>query len=139
MSPVTHTSARSCPAPHVRGGLCLSALSVGIIALALTKTADAVTTILGLTQISGVIEQNPVTAAFIANFGLVPGLAIVGLGSVVLVTLITEIGGRVLAGPGDHGEIRRLMRLTGFGSATVVSLIPVILNTRILIAHGIFF
>jgi len=129
----------SCKHRHARGARCVSVLLAGIGVLGLVKTADAVTTILGLTQIPGAVEQNPLIATAIDVFGLVPGLILVILGSVILVTLVTEFFGQVAAGPADRGETVRLIRIVGFGGAIFTSLIPVVLNARILINHGIFF
>jgi len=129
----------SCQHPRRQGFACVSALALGVITLGLVKLTDAVTTILGLTKVPGAVEQNPLTATLIATFGLVPGLVVMIVGSLVSVTLITELGGAIMSGPADRGGLRRLMRFTGFGAATVVSLVPVISNTLILLEHGILF
>jgi hypothetical protein len=110
---------------------------LGIGALGLVKTADAVTTVLGLTRLPGAIEQNPLVAASISSLGLGPGLGAVIIGSVILVTVVTEIVGVAVAEPTDGGETRRLIRFVGFGSAVLCSLVPVVSNTLVLLDHGI--
>lgn len=112
-------------------------LILGIGSLGLVKTADAVTTVLGLTRLPGAIEQNPLVAASINTFGPAPGLGAVIIGSVILVTVVTEAVGAVVADPTDSGETRRLIRFVGFGSAVLCSLVPVVSNILVLLNHGV--
>lgn len=113
------------------------ALLVGVAVLGAIKALDGATTILGLTRIPGAVEQNPLVAASIGVFGLVPGLCVVAVGSVVLTAVATEFGGYLVAGPSRSGPMRRLIRVAGFGSAALSSLLPVVSNVLVLLDHGV--
>jgi len=62
---------------------------VGIATLVTTKGLDLVTTILGLSVVAGLAEQNPIGAIIYREFGI-PGLVGVSLVGTVLVILVVE-------------------------------------------------
>jgi len=139
MTTVVRSTSKSCRHSQMRGRTCRSGLLVGIVALITVKTADIVTTVVGLSRISEAVEANPIPATMIAEFGLVPGLVLTMVVSIILVTVITEWLSGHASGPADRGGTRRSMRLLGFGSATFVSLLPVVSNTLLLLDHGVLF
>lgn len=116
---------------------CWGSLSVGIVALATIKIADAATTFLGLTRIEQVREMNPLVAALISEFGLVVGLSLLVVGSVLGITFLIELIAH--ASSRNRCDRPRFVRTAGFGGASLASLVPVVSNLRILAEYGIVF
>lgn len=71
----------------------------GVSGLVGTKAVDFWTTMIGLGVSPAVGEQNPIAAAAIAQYGLVPGLLAVGVLTVSVTVLLIEGGFRLTIGP----------------------------------------
>lgn len=83
--------------------------------LLITKTLDVITTIVGLSLFSSLVERNPVAEFLIVQFGLVPGLLFGGVLTVVGMTVFVEAGSSVVAHlePGQRWP-RLLARTVGY-------------------------
>jgi hypothetical protein len=68
----------------------------GVSLLLITKTLDVVTTVIGLSLFPALAERNPVAELLIAQFGLVPGLVLGGVLTVVGMAIFVETGSSVL-------------------------------------------
>lgn len=90
-------------------------LAVG--ALAASKVADAVTTFVGVTGAPSVREANPVAAATMAAVGVPLALVVFTVGTVVVVTAVTEAGAAVVDAVGVE-DASTAVRATGYGLAT---------------------
>lgn len=62
----------------------------GVIFLAGTKTADAVTTAVGLLYVPGIVELNPVADTMFVDSGTIAGLVVLSFATVISTTLIIE-------------------------------------------------
>ena len=63
----------------------------GIVLLAGTKAADAVTTAVGIRFVPGVVELNPFASGVFAGNGLYAGLATMTVATVVVTVVIAEL------------------------------------------------
>jgi len=70
----------------------------GVFGLVATKAVDFWTTVIGLGVASTVGERNPIAAAAIAQYGLIPGLLTVGVVTVSVTVLLVEGGFRLAIG-----------------------------------------
>lgn len=64
----------------------------GAIGLAATKAVDIATTVIGLGLSPAISERNPIAAAAIAQYGIVPGLLAVGILTVSVTVVLIECG-----------------------------------------------
>lgn len=64
--------------------------------LLITKTLDVITTVVGLALFPSLAERNPVAEFLITQFGLVPGLLLGGVLTVVGMVIFVETGSSVL-------------------------------------------
>lgn len=62
----------------------------GFVLLAGTKTADAVTTAIGIRFVPGIVELNPVADAVFVDNGTFAGLAVLSVATIALATLAAE-------------------------------------------------
>lgn len=63
----------------------------GVVLLAGTKAADAVTTAVGLSYLSGIVELNPVANAVFAGNGTLTGLILLSFATVLFGVLSAEL------------------------------------------------
>ena len=68
----------------------------GASLLLITKSLDVATTVLGLSLFPSLVERNPVAGYLIAQFGLVPGLTLGGVLTVVGWVAYVEAGSSVV-------------------------------------------
>ncbi|MDX1746283.1 MAG: hypothetical protein R3324_10125 [Halobacteriales archaeon] len=68
----------------------------GVSFLTVTKTFDVLTTVVGLSLFPTLVERNPVAGYLISEFGLVPGLALGGVLTVVGWVVYVEAGSSVV-------------------------------------------
>lgn len=68
----------------------------GVSFLLITKTLDVFTTVIGLSLFPTLVERNPVAGFLISQFGLVPGLALGGVLTVVGWVVYVEAGSSVV-------------------------------------------
>jgi hypothetical protein len=95
-----------------------------VAALAASKLADAVTTLVGLAAKDSVHEANPIVAAAIAAHGATAAVVAFSVGAVVATAAITEGAVALLdryADPTPAGV--HAVRLTGYGLPTVVHVV----------------
>lgn len=108
----------------------------GFVLLAGTKSADAITTAVGLRYVPGIVEMNPVADAVFADNGTFAGLAVLSFATVAGTVLWTEL----LA-----VEVRRRLRmdrLALLAKATIYVVLSALfgaiaVNNAILIADGV--
>ncbi|UIP01330.1 hypothetical protein Hbl1158_15570 (plasmid) [Halobaculum sp. CBA1158] len=67
----------------------------GVVALALAKTADVATTLVGLASDPAIRERNPVAAAAMTELGTLPGLVVLGALTVAVTAAVIEGGVRL--------------------------------------------
>lgn len=63
----------------------------GIVFLVGTKTADAVTTAVGLLFIPGIVELNPFASSVFAGNGVFTGLAVMSVATVIVAVVLAEL------------------------------------------------
>lgn len=68
----------------------------GAVFLLITKTLDVVTTVVGLSLFPSLVERNPVAVFLITQFGVVPGLLLGGVLTVVGMVVFVETGSSVV-------------------------------------------
>ncbi|GAA0202683.1 hypothetical protein [Halobaculum roseum] len=87
--------------------------TAGVLGLTVTKSLDLGTTVIGLGVSPAIGERNPIAAAAIVQWGVVPGLLAVGLLTVGLTVLLVEGGFGLATGHarGDGGSSARTGRL----------------------------
>jgi len=80
----------------VPASLARDAKWAGVSLLLITKTLDVITTVIGLSLFPALAERNPVAEYLITQFGLVPGLVLGGVLTVVGMAIFVETGSSVL-------------------------------------------
>jgi len=104
----------------------------GVALLGVTRSLDAVTTLLGLALVPTLEEANPLARAIFAAIGPVAGLVVLSVAGIAAVTLVTELGVSLIEtgeGPIDGTTIRYL----GYGLPSVLSLVAAVHNARLLV------
>lgn len=107
----------------------------GLLALLVTKSADLLTTVVGLTVVTGLSERNPVGSWAYSEAGAL-GLVLLSLMGVGVLVLTVETTAHWLASLDDTTLSRRHLV---WGSYVPVSLIygyATIHNTILILSHG---
>jgi hypothetical protein len=100
--------------------------------LAVSKLADSVTTAVGLLAVPGLAEGNPAIRALIARLGVLPALAVVTVGVVVLVVATTEAGVRCSQRLDGSPRTRGLIRSLGYLPLSALFLAAAVHNAVLL-------
>ena len=104
----------------------------GVAAVGVTRSLDAVTTLLGLTLVPTLEEANPLARAVFAAIGPAAGLVVLSVAAIASVTLVTELGVALIEpedGPIDGTTIRYL----GYGLPSILSLLAAVHNVRLVV------
>ena len=108
----------------------------GVAAVAATSTLDAASTVLGLALAPVLVESNPVARAFFATYGVLATVVVVSVVVVAAVAVATELGVwavRERAGCGPSAG--RTVRIVGYGTPSLVSLLAATNNVVLLVEH----
>ncbi|MFC6771294.1 hypothetical protein ACFQDD_07170, partial [Halorubrum pallidum] len=113
-----------------RSALCLS----GVALLTATKSADALTTGIGLRFVPGVYEANPAVDAMLSRVGVATGLIVSSLVIVVAITAITEIAAIAVSMRRRDGHLAPLVRLAGYGLPSSLFSLVSVYNATVIVA-----
>ena len=106
----------------------------GIVTVAVAKSLDAVTTLVGLSLFEDTKEVNPVIRAGFESIGMFPALFWLSVASVLVVTVITEFG-VLLCERLDRPP--RLVRYVGYGIPTVTAVAAATYNGLLIVQLSI--
>lgn len=105
----------------------------GILALSVTKAADAFTTFFGLTFVASLQERNPAIAAVIGEIGLLPALIGCSLLIIVAITVFTETVAGWLSRRGDASRSHvRIVYALGYGLPSAIHVLVATHNVALL-------
>lgn len=105
---------------------------LGITSVTLTKSLDALTTVVGLTVMHPSWEANPLARTVFNEIGVVPGLILGSIATILTVTAITELG-VVVAARFDGHRSDAVLRFVGYGLASGISVVIAIHNGLVLV------
>ncbi|WP_435346462.1 DUF5658 family protein [Haloarchaeobius sp. HRN-SO-5] len=106
----------------------------GVAAVALTTTLDAVTTLVGLTFVPGVVEGNPVVRAVFRQTGVLVGVVLVSAVVLVGITLLTELAVVLTYWYPNPEPSRTTVRYLGYGIPSAVSVVAGVNNLTLLLS-----
>lgn len=99
-----------------------------------TKALDVVTTAVGLLVVPGFSEANPFAAAVFESVGVITGLLLLSIATIVVVGLVTETGARYLERLEDTPEwAPTFTRTVGYGPLSVVFGAAALHNTGLIV------
>lgn len=105
--------------------------AAGVVSLAVAKSLDATTTLVGLSFFKRLEEGNPIARHVFQSVGVTQGLLWSSLVFVLLVTVVTEMGVLVCS---RRDRAFSAVRYVGYGTPAVASVVAAVYNT-VLIAR----
>lgn len=111
--------------------------SQGLAAFAATAALDAASTVAGLSLAPVLVETNPIARALFSHFGVVLTVVVVSAIAGLVVFAVTELAVRVVrANARRSRSVERIVRVIGYGTPSVVSLVVAINNLALLAKHA---
>lgn len=108
----------------------------GTLAVALTTSFDAVSTVAGLSLVPVLTERNPFARALFETVGLGAGIALASITAVLVVVLATETAVHVLEPrTDDASDASGLVRTVGYGIPSLLSLSVAVHNVALIATH----
>lgn len=92
----------------------------GVVLLAGTKLADAVTTAVGVMAVPGIVELNPIASAVFAGKGTLTGLAVLSFVTVAVATVTAEWLAILIRRRFDMPRLALLAKGTIYGSLSLL-------------------
>ena len=109
----------------------------GVAAVAATSALDAASTVLGLALAPVLVETNPVARSFFATHGVLATVVAVSVVVVTAVAVATELGVWTIRERAGRGPAAgRTVRIVGYGTPSLVSLLAATNNVVLLVEHA---
>lgn len=108
----------------------------GVLAVAVTTSLDAISTIAGLSLVPALVERNPMARVLFEAFGLLPGIVIASTVAILLVVAVTELAVRYLETRSVDDDGHRVpIRLIGYGTPSILSLSTALYNIALVASY----
>lgn len=108
----------------------------GVLAVAITTSFDAISTVAGLSLVPTLVERNPLARRLFEEVGLYAGIAIASATAILLVAAVTELAVRYVdSRTPEEGRFGVPVRLIGYGTPSIVSISTALHNVALVASH----
>lgn len=108
----------------------------GVLAVAVTTSLDAISTVVGLSLVPRLVERNPLARGLFDAVGLLAGIVVASVVAIVVVAAVTESAVHYLeTRRADDGNLGIPVRLLGYGVPSIVSLSTALHNVALVFTH----